>query len=199
MLLATGLSPVSFGVLGLAMALFANGVHLLGAHSSPDDTDEETASAGKTVALVASAASAISLFFFTIWLIVGVPFGAEDPTTVKIQILYASLGGKFAFLWIGVAFAQVFGWSFKPIGTMCAFLAMLHAMEMGMLASFGTSLHIALIEVVFFIYILVLIGFWLLPYGRISARKVGAISVIAAFATLYLEYVAGGILPIPTT
>jgi hypothetical protein len=189
-----GLSPVSFGVLGLAMALFANGMHLLGAHSGPG---EEEISAGKTVAIVGSTASAISLLFFTLWLLIGAPFGTKDPTLVKTQLLFASLGGKFALLWIAVAVAQVRGWSFKPIGTMCAFLALLHLIEMGILASFGVTLHVVLIEIIFAIYVLVLIGFWLLPYGRIGARPVGVVSVVAAFSTLYLEYVAAGILPTP--
>lgn len=189
-----GLSPVSFGVLGLAVALFANGMHLLGAHGSGD----EDASAGKTVALVGSTAGAISLMFFTAWLIIGAPFGTKDPALVKTQLLFASLGGKFVFLWIGVAVAQVRGWSLKPIGTMALFLALLHLIEMGILASFGVTLNIVLIELVFVIYVLVLIGFWALIYGRIGARPVGAISVVAAFATLYLEYVVGGILPTPS-
>jgi hypothetical protein len=152
---------------------------------------------GKTVALVGSIGGAVSLLFFTIWLIVGAPFGNEDPDAVRTQLLFASLGGKFALLWIGVTMAQVRGWSLKPIGTMCALLAVMHMIEMGILASWGVTLHIALMEVVFGIYVLVLIGFFLLPYGRIGVRPVGAISVIASIATLYLVYVAGGILPTP--
>jgi hypothetical protein len=80
---------------------------------------------------------------------------------------------------------------------MALFLAFLHLIEMGVLASLGVTLHIILIELVFVIYVLVLIGFWMLIYGRLCARPVGTIAVVAAFATLYLEYVAGGILPTP--
>lgn len=190
-----GLSPVSFGVVGLAVALYANGVHLLGAH--PGEDGGEDVSAGKTVAIVASAAGAVSLLFFTFWFVIGAPLGTEDPQLVKIQLLFATLGGKFGLFWIGVATAQVFGWSFKPIGTMCLFLAVMHVIEMIILASWGLTLHILIIEAVFAIYVLVLLGFWALPYGRASARSVGAISVIGGFATLYLVYVAGGIVPTP--
>ena len=190
-----GLSPVSVGVVGLAMALFANGMQLLGAHDGPDDD----ATSGKTVALVGSLGGAITLAFLAGWLVVGAPFGTDDSDTVKTQLLYASLSAKFALLWIGVSFAQLGGWSLKPIGTMCAFLAVLHVIEMVVLPTLGTglSLHIAIVELVFLIYVLVLLGFWALPYGRVGPRPVGVVSVVAAFATLYLEYVSGGILPTP--
>jgi hypothetical protein len=190
-----GLSPVSVGVVGLATALFANGMHLLGAHGGPDDD----ATSGKTVALVGSLGGAITLAFLAVWLVVGAPFGTDDPDTVKTQLLYASLSIKFALLWIGVTAAQLRGWSLKPIGTMCGFLAILHVIEMMILPTLGTgfTMHIALTEVVFAIYVLVLLGFCALPYGKVAARTVGITSVVAAFATLYLEYFSGGILPTP--
>jgi hypothetical protein len=190
-----GLSPVSVGVVGLAMALFANGMHLLGAHNGPDDD----ATSGKTVALVGSVGGAITLAFLAVWLVVGAPFGTDDADTVKTQLLYASLSIKFTLLWIGVTAAQLRGWSLKPIGTMCAFLAMVHVIEMMILPTLGTGLtaHIFLTEVVFAIYVLVLLGFAALPYGKVGPRAVGMISVVGAFATLYLEYFSGGILPTP--
>jgi len=190
-----GLSPVSVGVVGLATALFVNGMQLLGAHDGPDDD----ATSGKAVALVGSIGGAITLGFLALWLVIGAPFGTDDDDTVKTQLLYASLSTKFVLLWIGVSFAQLRGWSLKPIGSMCGFLAILHVIEMIILPTLGTglTLHIALVEIVFAIYVLVLLGFCALAYGRIGARPVGAISVVAAFATLYLEYVSGGILPTP--
>jgi hypothetical protein len=190
-----GLSPVSVGVVGLAMALFANGMQLLGAHDGRDDD----ATSGKTVALVGSLGGALSLGFLAIWLVVGAPFGTDDADTVKTQLLYASLSMKFALLWTGVTAAQLWGWSLKPTGTMCAFLAMMHVIEMLILPSLGTGLttHILLTELVFVIYVLVLLGFWALPYGKVGPRAVGVTSVVGAFATLYLEYFSGGILPTP--
>ncbi len=190
-----GLSPVSFGLVGLAIALFANGVHLLGAH--PGEDGGEDVSAGKTVAIVGSVAGAVSLLFFTLWFIIGAPFATEDPQLVKVQLLFATLGGKFGLFWIGVATAQVFGWSFKPIGTVCLFLAVMHVIEMIILGSWGLTLHIILMEFVFASYVLVLLAFWALPYGRAGPKVVGTITVVSAFATLYLVYVAGGIVPTP--
>lgn len=187
-----GLSPVSFGVVGLAVAFLANGMQLLGAHGK----GEEAISSGKTVAVVGSIAAAISLLFFTVWYIVGAPFGNTDAHLVSVQLLFATLGGKFGLLWIGVAAAQLKGWSFKPIGTMCAFLSVMHIIEMAILAKWGLNLTSGLLEVVFAIYLPVLWGFALLPYGKFSARLLGWICLIAAFATLYTVYVPSGIVHI---
>lgn len=191
-----GLSPVSVGVVGLAMALFANGMQLLGAHNQTPEDEQTT---GQSVAVVGSVAGAITLGFLALWLVIGAPFGKEGTDVVKTQLLYASLSTKFALLWIGVTVAQIRGWSLKPIGTMCAFLAVLQVAEMIMLATLepGLTTHVWLVEIVFGIYVLVLLGFWALPYGRASARTVGLISLIASFATLYLEYVSGGIIDPP--
>jgi hypothetical protein len=192
-----GLSPVSVGVVGLAMALFANGAQLLGFHNQ---SQEDEATTGLTVAMVGSVAGAITLGFLALWLVIGAPFGTDDPNTVQTQLLYASLSAKFALLWIGVTAAQLRGWSLKPIGTMCAFLAVLHVLEMIRLATLdpGLTTHVWLVEAVFANYVLVLLGFFALPYGRVSARAVGIVSFVAAFATLYLEYVAGGIINPPS-
>ncbi len=73
----------------------------------------------------------------------------------------------------------------------------MHVIEMLILASWGLTLHIILMEIVFASYVLVLLAFWALPYGRAAPRVVGTITVVSAFATLYLVYAAGGIVPTP--
>jgi len=190
-----GLSPLSFGVVGLAMALFGNGLPLLGIDDKP--LGEGQPSPTKTVAVVASFAGAVTLTFFALWLIIGAPFGTTDPAAVRTQILFASLGGKFGMLWIGVFIVQIMGWDMRPIGSMCLLLALLHVIEMVILASWGVTTHIAIIEVVFAVYVLVLLGFWALTHGKIGPRPVGWICMIGTLGTLYLQFVAGGVLPTP--
>jgi hypothetical protein len=188
------LSPISFGVVGLAMALFANGLPLLGV----DAPQEGQPSPTKTVAMVGSFAGAFTLIFFALAIILGHPLGTTDPAAVRTQILFASLGGKFGLLWIGVFITQAMGWDMRPIGSMCLLMALLQATEMGILAYYGPiTTHLVIIEVVFTVYVLVLLGFWAVTHGKVGPKPVGWICMLGTLGTFYLQFVAGGVLPQP--
>ena len=194
------MNPLSLGIMGLALALFANALPLLGIDAAP--LKEGGHSPGKTVAVVGSLAGAITLTFFALWFIIKAPFGMEDPILVRLQTLFASLGGKFGLLWIGVTLAQILGWDLRPVGTMCLLLALIHVIEMIILPSLAlpagfTILNIILIEVVFVSYVLVLLGFWAVTHGKIAPKPVGWILLIATVGTLYLQFVASGVVLIP--
>lgn len=188
------LSPISFGVVGLTIALFANGLPLLGI----DPPVEGEPSPTKTVAIVGSFAGAFTLTFFALAMILGHPFGTTDPAAVRTTILFGSLGGKFGMLWTGVFITQIKGWDMRPIGSMCLLMALLHATEMGILAYYGPiTTHLVIIEVVFAVYVLVLLGFWAVTHGKIGPKPVGWICMLGALGTFYLQFVAGGVLPQP--
>ena len=190
------MNPLSFGIMGLALALFANALPLLGVNAAP--LKEGGHSPGKTVAVVGSLAGAITLTFFALWFIVKAPFGLEDPVLVRLQILFASLGGKFGLLWIGVTVAQILDWDLRPVGTMCLLLALIHVIEMIILPTLvPVDLNIILIEVVFASYVLVLLGFWAVTHGKIAPKPVGWILLIATVGTLYIQFVASGVVPLP--
>jgi hypothetical protein len=190
------MNPLSFGIMGLALALFANALPLLGIDAAP--LKEGGHSPGKTVAVVGSLAGAITLTFFALWFIIKAPFGMEDPVLVRLQILFASLGGKFGLLWIGVTVAQILDWDLRPVGTMCLLLALIHVIEMIILPSLvPVDLNIILIEVVFASYVLVLLGFWAVTHGKIAPKPVGWILLIATVGTLYIQFVASGVVLIP--
>jgi hypothetical protein len=122
----------------------------------------------------------------------------EDPVLVRLQILFASLGGKFGLLWIGVTVAQILDWDLRPVGTMCLLLALIHVIEMIILPSLvPVDLNIILIEVVFASYVLVLLGFWAVTHGKIAPKPVGWILLIATVGTLYIQFVASGVVLIP--
>ncbi len=190
------MNPLSFGIMGLALALFANALPLLGIGAAPQQ--EGGHSPAKTVAVVGSLAGAITLTFFALWFIIKAPFGMEDPVLVRLQILFASLGGKFGLLWIGVTFVQIKGWDLRPVGTMCLLLALIHVIEMIILPTLvPVNLNIILIEVVFLSYVLVLLGFWAVTHGKIAPKPVGWILLIATVGTLYIQFVASGVVLIP--
>lgn len=190
------MNPLSFGIMGLGLALFANALPLLGVGATP--LKEGGHSPGKTVAVVGSLAGAITLTFFALWFIIKAPFGLEDPVLVRLQILFASLGGKFGMLWIGVTIVQILGWDMRPVGTMCLLLALIHVIEMIILPTLvPVDLNIILIEVVFASYVLVLLGFWAVIHGKIAPKPVGWILMIATVGTLYIQFVASGVVPLP--
>lgn len=190
------MNPLSFGIMGLALALFANALPLLGVGATP--LKEGGHSPGKTVAVVGSLAGAITLTFFALWFIIKAPFGLENSVLVRLQILFASLGGKFGLLWIGVTIAQILGWDLRPVGTMCLLLALIHVIEMIILPTLvPVDLNIILIEVVFASYVLVLLGFWAVTHGKIAPKPVGWILLIATVGTLYIQFIASGVVPLP--
>ena len=190
-----GLNPLSFGIMGLALALFANALPLLGIAAEP--LEEGGHSPTKTTAVIGSLAGAISLTFFALWFIIGAPLGTADPVLVRLQILFASLGGKFGLLWIGVTIVQIRGWDLRPVGTMCLFIALIHVIEMVILPTLvPVTLNIILIEVVFVSYVLVLLGFWAVIHGKIAPKPVGWILLIATVGTLYIQFIASGVVPL---
>ena len=188
-----GLDPLSFGIMGLALALWTNGLALLGYGSEPAEGN----TSAKSYAVLGSMAGAIGLGFFTLWHIIGAP-GGGGP----LEIMFASLGGKFALLWTGVTIVQLKGWDMRPVGTMCLLLAIIHAYESlllpGLLADVGVAMNLTfiLLEVVFVIYILVLLGFWLVTHGKIGVRPVGWVCILGTIGSLYVQFMVSGVVPI---
>jgi hypothetical protein len=190
-----GLNPLSFGIMGLALALFANALPLLGVAAEP--LEEGGHAPTKTVAIVGSLSGAITLMFFALWFIIGAPFGTEDSVLVRLQTLFASLGGKFGLLWIAVTVVQIKGWDLRPIGTVCLLLALIHVIEMIILPILvPVTANIVIIEIVFVSYVLVLLGFWAVIHGKLSPKPQGWIMLISTVGTLYIQFIASGVLPL---
>lgn len=188
-----GLNPLAFGITGLQFALFGNGFLLLGIDS---DSAPGQPSPAKTVGVAASLIGGIALTFQALWFIVGAPFGREGAA-VPVQLTFSAIAAMYAFIWLGAGITQMLGWDLRPIGNIALLCLILQLIEMAVIASWGLTTHLVLVEVVLLSYVLVLAGFWAATHGKVSTRPVGVLCLVAFVLTLYLQFWASGILPTP--
>jgi hypothetical protein len=189
-----GLSPVALGITGLQFALFANALYLLGIDS---DRPEGQSDPAKTVGVAGSLIGALGLLFASAWFVIGAPFGREGQAAA-VQLLFTIITGMYGFIWLGAAFAQIFGWDLRPVGNLALLCLIIQVFAMVVLASWGITLNTLLIELVWFSYVLVLAGFWAATHGKISTRLVGYACLLAFVLDFYPHFWASGILPAPS-
>lgn len=187
------MNPITFGMTGLIFALWLNGFALLGIGAKP--AKEGAVAPIKTVASAGSLMGAITLIFMAIWLTVGQPFGEGEP----VNILFAGIGGMYGLLWIGVFAVQWFNLDGRPVGNLCLLMAIMQVIHMiGVAVVVGTvGTHVWLVQVVLASYIVLLLLFWGLFYGKVSATLTGWWAIVTCFTTAYLLWFGGGIFPTP--
>jgi hypothetical protein len=190
------LAPITIGMVGLLFALWANGVQLLGVDAKPATEDGPSPTA--SVAIAGSAMGAITLLFMSIWLVVAAPLGTEGEAP-RLGLLFSAISGMYGLLWLGAAVIQARDWDMRPIGNLALLCLVLQVIEMALLASYRTAAgiptaHFALIEIALGFYVLVLAGFWAVTHGRIDARPVGFVCMLAVIGTLYIMVYGGGLL-----
>ncbi len=188
------MNPLVLGMTGLNFALWANALYLLGVADKP--VSEGAPSPAKTVALGGTVMGAATLLFASVWFIVGRPLGAE---LVEATVILAGITGMYGLLLLGVFLAQVLGLDGRPLGHLCLMVAAFQLIYLAAVArTFGlTSVHVWLVEAVLASYVVLLVLFWALFYGRISARPVGIWTVVSGIGTVYLQYWASGVFPPP--
>ncbi|MCL0079268.1 hypothetical protein M1O56_06415 [Dehalococcoidia bacterium] len=186
------MNPIAFAMTGLIFGLWVNAFALLGIGAKPV---EGVGSPTKTVAAAGSLVAAITLIFMAIWLTVGQPFGVAEP----VNVLFAAIGGMYGLLWIGVFAVQWFELDGRPAGNLCLLMAIMQVIHMiGVGYVVGTvGWHVWLVQVVLASYIVLLLLFWGLFYGKVSARLTGWWTIVTCITTAYLLWFGGGIFPTP--
>ncbi|MBT9176985.1 MAG: hypothetical protein DDT20_01311 [Firmicutes bacterium] len=187
------MNPIAFAMTGLIFGLWLNAFNLLGIGARP--AKEGAVSPTKTVAAAGSLVAAITLVFMAIWLTVGQPFGEGAP----VNVLFAAIGGMYGLLWIGVFAVQWFNLDGRPAGNLCLLCAILQVLHMIAVAIVvGTvGIHVWIVQAVLLSYVVLLLLFWGLFYGKVPARPVGWWGIVTCITTAYLLWFGGGILPTP--
>jgi len=187
------MNPIAFAMMGLIFGLWLNAFNLLGIGAKP--AKEGAVSPTKTVAAAGSLVAAITLVFMAIWLTVGQPFGAGAP----VNVLFAAIGGMYGLLWIGVFATQWFGLDGKPMGNLSLLCAILQAILIICVAIVVgvVGVHVWIVQTVLATYLVLLLLFWGLFYGKVSATLTGWWGIVTCVGTLYLLLFGGGILPTP--
>jgi hypothetical protein len=113
--------------------------------------------------------------------------------------LFSAISGMYGLLWLGAAVVQARGWDMRVIGNLALLCIILQVVEMALLASYRAeaalpSAHFVIVELVLASYVLVLYGFWAVTHGRIAAKTVGWLCMLAAAGTLYIMVYGGGLL-----
>ncbi|MFH1911785.1 MAG: hypothetical protein ABIK91_07180 [Pseudomonadota bacterium] len=187
------MNPIAFAMTGLIFGLWANAFALLGIGATP--AKEGDVSPVKTVAAAGSLTAAITLLFMAIWLTAAEPFGKGAP----VNVLFAAIGGMYALLWIGVFAVQWFGLDGRPVGNiclLCAILQVLHMIAVAIVVG-TTGAHVWIVQLTLLSYVVLLLLFWGLFYGKVAAPTVGWWALLTCVGTAYLLWFGGGILPTP--
>lgn len=184
------MNPMALAMTGFGFGLWLNGCYLLGNSRPAKGTKSSPA---KTVGIVGSLPAALTMTFASIWFIVGTPFGGREAW--ELHALFSSITGLYGLLWIGMFAVQVFDFDWQPIAHLCLLAALIQAIEI--FAAFHilgtTGIHIWITNGVLASYVVWLLLFAGMLYGKISARIVGWWSIVAVIGTLYLLFVGGGI------
>ena len=187
------MNPIAFAMTGLIFGLWLNAFNLLGIGAKP--AKEGAVSPTKTVAAAGSLIAAITLVFMAIVLTVGQPFGAGEP----INFLFAAIGGMYGLLWIGVFATQWFELDGRPVGNLCLLMAILQVIQIVALATLTgmATAHLWIVALVLVTYTVLLLLFWGLFYGKVSATLTGWWAIVTSVGTAYLLFFGGGIFPTP--
>jgi len=186
-----GLAPVALATVGLQFALFVNALALLGIDAAP--AAEGQPSPAKSVGAAASLAGGITLIFASMWFLIGAPLGREGAA-VPVQLTFSAITGMYGLLWLGLAIVQMMGWDARPVGNTALISAVIQVIEMIIIAGWGLTLHLTLVEIVLLSYVVVLVGFWAVTHGRLAPRIQGYLLLIGVVTTFYLMFWASGIL-----
>lgn len=188
------MNPIALAMMGLAFGLWLNAFNLLGIGAKP--AKEGAVSPTKTVATAGSLIAASALIFGAVWMVVGVPFG---PEAGPIQALFAATMGMYGFLFIGVFAVQNFNLDGRPVGSACLMLAILQVIIIIGLATITgmATVHDWMVAIVLATYAVLLLLFWGLFYGKVSASPTGWWALVTWVGTLYLLFFGGGIFPAP--
>lgn len=186
-----GLTPLTFGMIGLIFALWGNGGQLLGWFPEKPEHPRTTA----TVGVAASLAGAITLIFMALWFVIRAPFGTE-PAAAQVQLMFSAIPLMYGLLWLGAAITQVQGWDMRVIGQLalvCLFLQVTQMIVIALQFRPWTT-DLTGIQVVLGSYVLVLAGFFLVTHGRTSPKWVGRVCILAAAGTAWLAFVPSGLI-----
>jgi len=187
------MNPIAFAMTGLIFGLWLNAFALLGIGAAP--AKEGAVSPAKTVGAAGSLVAAITLIFMAIWLTVGQPFGEG----AAVNVLFAAIGGMYGLLWIGVFAVQWYELDGRPVGNLCLLMAIMQVIHMiGVVVVLGTvGTHVWLVQLVLATYTVLLLLFWGLFYGKVSATLTGWWTIVTVIGTGYLLWFGGGIFPTP--
>jgi hypothetical protein len=147
------------------------------------------------VGAAGSLIGAISLVVTAIWFGWVQPFGGTGA-----DFLFSLTTGMYGLLWIGVFAVQVFDFDWRPIANLTLLVAINQVIGIvGVFSLLGTaSVHVWIVQAVLASYIVLLIMFNRLLYGKLAARPVGWWLIVTAIGTLYLQFFGGGVFPTPS-
>lgn len=185
-----GLAPITLGMVGLAFALWGNGLANLRA-----DLDQ------KSVAVSASLLGAVTLLFLSVHLVVAAPLGTEGPA-VRLQLLFSAITGMYGLQFLATTIVQLKGYDPRPLGNLALLTVPIQIVEMVLLARFadaaGMSVtHIVLQEIVLGAFAVAGLAIWAGTHGRIGGKVVGGAILAAFVGTLYFLFFAGGLIDPP--
>jgi hypothetical protein len=187
------MNPLTFAMAGILIGLWVNAFALLGIDAKP--AKEGAVSPIKTVAMSGSLLAVVSLLPAAIWFFAGEPFGADEP----VNVLFAGIVGTFALIWIGVFAQQWFDLDGRPVGNMCLLCAIMLIIFMIGIARIlrVVGVHVWLVQLGMATFVVLLLLFWGLYYGKVSPRLAGWWTLVCCISVAYFLWFGGGIFPVP--
>lgn len=193
------LSPVTFGMVGLAFALWGNALANFGAYATPKD--QAASDPTKTVAAAASLIGAVTLLFTSTFLLIAAPLGSS-PHVEQLQILFSAITGMYGLQFLATTIVQFKGYDPRPLGNFALLTVPIQLAEMVLLAKFASAAgmsgtHIVLQELTLGAFALAGLAIWAGTRGWFTGKLVGSAIMAAFVGTLYFMFFAGGLIPPP--
>lgn len=193
------LAPITFGMVGLAFALWGNALANFGIDmdkASDDDPDPI-----KTVAVAGSLIGAITLLFASATLILASPLGAEGPV-VEIQLIFSAIMGMYGLQFLATTIVQLKGYDPRPLGNFALLTVPIQIIEIVLLADYMdqagmSTTHIGIQLLVLVAFTAAGLAIWAGTHGKASGKLVGTAISFAFVGTLYFMFVSGGLIAAP--
>ncbi|MGH8929293.1 MAG: hypothetical protein ACRDZO_01310 [Egibacteraceae bacterium] len=186
------LNPITIAFVGLFLGLWIEGMAFMGAYPE----QEGGAPVSPTLASGGFLLAGFSMLFGSLWLILSTRTEAALGLD-QIPLLLTGTMGMYAVILLVAGVAQLNGWDLRPVGQMAIAGAILQlfmtpalVLALGAAALPTTGVTIALV-----IYIVLLLGFFLLTNGKLGLKPVGLVCLLASLASLWVAIGFTGAVP----
>lgn len=176
------LNPITIAFIGLFLGLWIEGMAFLGAYPE----EEGGAPVAPTLALGGFILAGITLLFGGLWLLLS----TRVPEALGLNPVYLLLSGTMTMYGIILLFAgiaQFNGWDLRPVGQLAIAGTILQLfMTPALIAALppvpgSVGLTIALV-----LYIILIAGLFLFTLGKLPAKLVGLVALLASLASLWV-------------
>jgi hypothetical protein len=187
----TPLNPITFAFVGLAIGLWIEGMLFMGAYPEQEGGAPVTPGVAYSGFLLAG----MTMLFGALWLILS--SRVEEALGLnQTFLLLTGIMGMYGVILLIAGIVQRNGWDLRPVGQMAlaGFILQLFMTPalITALGGFGAAIGVSISLI---IYMVLLLGFFLVTNGKLGLRPVGILCLLAALASGWIALGFTGAVP----